>query len=319
MKMNKYLVSLGLMMGLSLLFGCAKAASEDVTKSQGRLVVEHMKLPARFRREDGSFYIAYLDAIVARPDDDQVHPLAVINHGYDPNDYKVRYIDDFKYQTIEFARRGWVAVAFSRRGYGHSEGDFSEKVSNCGEAAVVQGAIIPTEDIKEVIRLMKQSSYVDGSKVLAIGHSGGGYAMLALAANPPPGLVAAINFAGAVAGATPDYQSCLTDVLLRAVAKFGRTARIPMLWIYAENDRYSPIVLGKKMYDVFVGKGGNAEFVNGIWYGYEGHNLFFKPESISVWTPYVDAFLQKNGLKLRENFLSARDAMEVVDGEEVGH
>jgi hypothetical protein len=88
-----------------------------------------------------------------------------------------------------------------------------------------------------------------------------------------------------------------------------------MLWMYAENDSKSPAALGKQLYDAYSGAGGDAEFVSNIWYGSEGHNLFLLSESISIWTPYVDAFLQKHGLKLREGLIST-SSIRMVDRRE---
>lgn len=311
--MKKYLVSISLTMLCIILFGCDTMNSEASASTKKRIVVERVMLPAQFQREDGTTYTVNLDAIISRPDDDQEHPLALINHGYDPTNHQSRYIDDFKYQTMEFARRGWVAVAFSRRGYGHSGGDFAEKITGCNENGVFRGATVPGEDIRAVLHLMTQRNYVDSSKVIAIGHSGGGLAMIALAAKPPPGLLAAVNFAGAINATFPAAQDCYSDILIKVVTKFGKSTRIPMLWIYAENDLSSPMALGRRMYKAFSKGGGDAQFITGIWYGSDGHNLFFKPESISIWTPYVDAFLQKNGLKQRDDLLPVSGAREVID------
>jgi dienelactone hydrolase len=311
--MKKDLVSISMIMLCFMLFGCDTMNSDVSTSTKERIVVEHVMLPAQFQRADGAAYTVNLDTIIARPDDNQVHPLALINHGYDPVNYQHRYIDDFKYQTMEFARRGWVAVAFSRRGYGHSGGDFAEKITGCDEIGVFRGATVPSEDIRAVLHLMAQHNYVDSSKVIAVGHSGGGLAMIALAAKPPPGLLAAINFAGAINATFPAAQDCYSDILIKVVTKFGKSTRIPMLWIYAENDFSSPMALGKRMYTAFKKGGGNAEFITEIWYGTDGHNLFFQPESMSIWTPYVDAFLQKNGLQQRDNLIPVRGAREVIN------
>lgn len=275
---------------LLLLLLCASAQAKDagtLPQAAGHLVMERLMLPAQFKNDRGASYIVKLDTIIVRPDDDLPHPLALINHGYDPHNYKLRFVDDFRQQAIELARRGWVAVVFSRRGYGHSEGEFAERYFTwlLDTHDYIKQAKVPLDDMHAVIDFMRQQSYVDKKKMISIGHSGGGYSQLALAADPPEGLVAAINFAGAVRISDPNLQFHNSDSVVHAAAYFGRTARIPMLWIYAENDTYSPLELARQMLDAFVSRGGNAELIEGIWYGSEGHLLFLRPEGISVWGP----------------------------------
>src|SRR5579862_5305847 len=72
---------------------------------------------------------------------------------------------------------------------------------------------------------------VDGSRMIGIGISSGGMAMLGLAADPPPGLKAAISFAGGRGSDAPDHV-CNPDVLIKTVGDFGMRSRVPMLWVY---------------------------------------------------------------------------------------
>lgn len=277
-----------------------------------RLVQEKVMLPGLFRNADGSTYIASLEAIIIRPDDDQRHPLAVINHGYDPVRYRDIYVDELRSRAMEFARRGWVAVAFSRRGYGNSGGHFVEGVGGCNVASFIRAGLVPAADIREVIRLMAQAPYVDGSTVISVGVSGGGYATLALTSVPTPGLVAAINFAGVVRTVDPQKRLCYHNNLLKAVTLFGQRSRVPMLWVYAENDSVSPLVLGQQMYRVFSAAGGNAEFIAAPSFGEEGHLLF--KEGFSIWTPYLDAFLRRHGLQQGTALMSLDNVRTVVPG-----
>ena len=73
--------------------------------------------------------------------------------------------------------------------------------------------------------------------VIAAGVSTGGFATVALTAQAPPGLVAAISFAGG-RGSNADFAICNPADLFDAFRDFGKHSRTPMLWVYAENDRY---------------------------------------------------------------------------------
>jgi ABC-type phosphate/phosphonate transport system substrate-binding protein len=54
-------------------------------------------------------------------------------------------------------------------------------------------------------------------------------------------------------------NNCAPDTLVEATRSFGKTSRIPTLWIYAENDTYFGPDLAKRMYEAFTAAGGNAE------------------------------------------------------------
>jgi hypothetical protein len=96
------------------------------------------------------------------------------------------------------------------------------------------------------------------------------------------------------------------------VTFFGQRSRMPMLWVYAENDSFSPPLLGQQMYRVFSAAGGNAEFIAAPKFGEEGHRLF--KEGFSIWTPYLDAFLRKHGLQQTSALLPLTNMRTMVPG-----
>jgi pimeloyl-ACP methyl ester carboxylesterase len=86
---------------------------------------------------------------------------------------------------------------------------------------------------------------------LLLGHSTGGFAVTAAAANNPPGVVGILDFAGGHGSAGPD-RVCSPDRLVEDADMLGRTARVPALWIYSENDHYIPAALGRRMFEAYV-------------------------------------------------------------------
>ena len=307
----KNLISVFAMLGLIAMSPmsavCETPASQKLSVAAGHLVIEHMKLPAQFKNADGSSYSAKLDAMVIRPDDNQKHPLMTMTHSYDPIDPRCIFADEFQDRAVEFARRGWVVVAFSRRGYGLSDGPFVEVRHGCNESSFILAGQVPAADIREVIRLMGQRPYVDASKVVSVGFARGGYATLALAAEPPPGLAAVINFSGALSL----NEDCSPQYIYDAVATFGKSARIPTLWIYSSNDNAIPLSQAKQWHTAYVKAGGNAEFIAAPAFGTNGHNLF--RYGIPIWTPYVDSFLQKQGLTPMHGLLPVSSMREIND------
>jgi dienelactone hydrolase len=200
-------------------------------------------------------------------------------------------------QALEFARRGWTAVILMRRGYGSSGGGWAEDYGSCDDPNYIAAGAAAAADLKAAMAYVANRPDVDVSRTISIGVSAGGFATVALAADAPAGLVAAINFAGG-RGSLKDDEVCREDRLVEAYRAFGRLARIPMLWVYAENDHFFGQKLAQKLKEAFVGSGGDVDFVTAPAFGSDGHGLF-SPAGIPVWSGFVDAFLKRHDLVLR--------------------
>jgi dienelactone hydrolase len=295
MQFRKVLI---LVAGLLLpVLGVCGAVPDGQSTMAHQMVRENVELPAVFKADDGSSVTFDLDGIVVRPDDDQKHPLVVINHGYHPDPERI-FADNLVSRAIEFAHRGWVAVVFSRRGYGLSDGRFVEKRSGCNVSEFIRVGQESAKDIHEVIRLMQKKSYVDATKVISVGAMGGGYASIAATINPPPGLIAVVSFSVGFLVRNPQQISCYQQSQIDAAAFMGQRSRIPVLWIQPEHDHVISFDLGKRMYQAFTAAGGRVEFVDMAAFDNADYALI--RDGVSIWAPYVDAFLQKQGIKQME-------------------
>lgn len=272
------------------------------------LVEESVGLPVSF----GRGRTLTLDALVIRPDDGRPHPLAVLNHGAPrkAEDREGMSPRTMRAQAREFARRGWTVVAFMRRGYGESEGDYVESSGKCVAPDYETSGRTSADDIRAVIRAMADNPHVDASKVISVGRSAGGFATVALTADPPPGLVAAISFAGGRGSTGPD-EVCVPQRLADTFGVFGRTSRVPMLWVYSENDHYFGPDLARRFHSAFTRAGGKAEFIAAREFGSDGHNLFSQGGA-PIWTRYVDDFLARQDLTLVRQLLPVRDEAAVA-------
>jgi dienelactone hydrolase len=243
-----------------------------------------------------------LEAMLVRPAQAGRYPLVLLNHGSPraPSDRAGMTPLAMLPQAIEFARRGWTAVAVMRRGFGDSGGGFAERSGSCSNPDYVAGVTAAASDLRAAITYLAKRADVDPSRIISAGQSAGGIATVGLTANPPPGLVAAISFAGG-RGSPRDGEVCREDRLVAAFASFGKRSRIPMLWVYADNDRYFGPALAQRFHAAFLAGGGKAEFVKHPPFGEDGHNLFFR--GVSLWTPHVDRFLKERGLVLRDTLL----------------
>ena len=251
-----------------------------------------------------------LEAFLVRPAAARRYPLALLGHGT-PRDHDDRPgMTAHKYYAIalEFARRGFAALVVLRRGYGTSPGDRVDSVGPCARAAYLPATAVAVADLRAAIDAMSRRNDVTTSGMIAVGHSSGGLAIVGLAAQAPPGLIAAISFAGG-RGSSSDDTMCNPDDLVQAFATFGKTARVPMLWVYAANDHYFPPALAHRFYDAFRGSGGNAKFVDAPAHGEDGHYLY-STTTLPLWTPLVDAFLRERGIAGRD-ILSPPDPLPI--------
>jgi dienelactone hydrolase len=222
----------------------------------------------------------------------QQYPLILISHG-SPRDAedrrKMSPLGNLP-QAIEFARRGWASVTVMRRGYGKSSGQWAENYGRCSDPDYVKGVTASVADLRSTVEAIKSRADIDAGRIVAVGRSAGGIASVALSANPPPGLVAAINFAGG-RGSRSDGQVCKEERLVEAMHRFGQKSRLPNLWVYAENDKYFSPALARRMHAAFTSAGGDARLVIAPPFGKDGHTLFSRAGT-PVWAPIVDQFIK---------------------------
>ncbi len=274
----------------ALVMGAASAHAETLHR-------EELRIPMAEAGARG------LEALLVRPDAPGKYPLVLLSHGAPrkPNDRIKRTPWSIYPQAVEFARRGWAAVVVMRRGYGDSGGQYAERAGSCSDPDYLASGKASARDLKAAILALARRPDIDGTRVLAVGASAGGFAAVALTADAPPGLVAAISFAGG-RGSPRDFTVCREDRLVAAFRAFGETARVPMLWVYSENDHFFGPALAAKLYDAFEAAGGNATFIKAAPFGKDGHRLF-SLAGIPIWTGYVDAFLAEHGLPRRTPLL----------------
>ena len=87
--------------------------------------------------------------------------------------------------------------------------------------------------------------------------------------------------------------TALPDKLVEATADFGRSARVPTLWIYIENDTYFGPDLSRRMHAAYTDAGGHAEYHLMPPFENEGHVFIDSPKAIPLWSPLVSQFLEK--------------------------
>jgi dienelactone hydrolase len=237
----------------------------------------------------------HLEATVYRPDGDGPFPLAVLNHGSPRNaaDRRNGTRARFPEQSAWFLARGFAVVIPMRRGYAGSEGEFAEGGGPCNRADWYRAGRESAKDIRAAVEFMQARPFIDRSRVLLVGQSAGGFGVLALAAEGLEGLTGVINFAGGRGSPQPG-KNCSPENVIYSMGQFGRTTKVPTLWIYTENDSYFPVWMIQEMHAAFRKAGGDAELVLLPPFGTDGHSLFRR--GVELWSPVVEEFLNRRGL-----------------------
>jgi hypothetical protein len=117
--------------------------------------------------------------------------------------------------------------------------------------------------------------------------------VLALASRNPRSVASVINFAGGRGGRVNGQadNNCAPNRLVEAARAVGSTARIPSLWIYAENDSYFASAPSKRMADAYRSAGGRVDYQLVPPFGAEGHLLMQATDRAAAWGPIVERFL----------------------------
>ncbi|HEX5778573.1 MAG TPA: dienelactone hydrolase family protein [Xanthobacteraceae bacterium] len=257
---------------------------------------EELRVPAPGAGRQG------LQVILVKPDLPGRLPLAVITHGSPRKPEHRRTSSPLLYlpAAIEFARRGWAAAIVMRRGYGNSGGEYAESTGSCVSPDHTRSVAAAGSDLRASVAYLRKRSDIDGSRLIAIGQSTGGLMTIGLTANPPSGLVAAINFAGGQIPARAG-EPCkgVEHRLVDAFKTFGKKSRVPTLWIYSDNDKIFPPEIVEQLKNAFSGGGGQVEYIKIPPFRDDGHSFFAR--GVLQWTPHVDQFLKRSGLALSEN------------------
>lgn len=194
-----------------------------------------------------------------------------------------------------FAELGFLVAVPTRVGYFATGGEDVEDSGPCKSKnypPVYAASAAQTLQVLDVLRARRNT---DRNRAVVVGQSFGGTTAITLAAQNPAGIQAAINFAGGGGGnpKTLPQNPCGQPQLLELFAGYGRTARVPTLWIYSENDMYFGPRLPKVWFEAFRAAGGIGEFRQYPPHGEDGHRFFER--GFETWKPVVLQFLRDNG------------------------
>jgi invasion protein IalB/dienelactone hydrolase len=172
-------------------------------------------------------------------------------------------------------------------------GPFFSKIGKCSNPNFSDPGLAVAQVDLWIIDYLASEKRIVPKDVIVVGQSAGGWGSIALSSLNPPQVKAIIAFAAGRGGRVDGKpnNNCAPDKLVEATGEFGRTSRVPMLWIYIENDTFFGPDLSRRMHETFTAAGGNAEYHLLPAFGNEGHFLIGSPDSIPIWSPLVTRFL----------------------------
>jgi dienelactone hydrolase len=276
--------------------------------AHARLAEEQMDLPVRVQDAFGKTIEQTIKVTVfSDSTNPKPAPVLVLNHGRaaEPEERamlgRVRNTEAARF----FVSRGFIVAVPTRIGYGITGGEDVENSGSCERKNYPPGYAAAAQQTLQVLEAVRKRPDAAPDRAVVMGQSYGGATAVALAAMNPPGVQLAINFAGGGGGnpKTQPQRPCSPQKLEHMFKTYGTTAKVPMLWVYTENDMYFGPKYPREWFEAFRAAGGQAEFEQYPPHGDDGHLLFSRfPQ---VWQPRVARFLDAHGFPSRGPALAA--------------
>jgi dienelactone hydrolase len=236
-----------------------------------------------------------LEATLYRPPGEGPHPVLVFNHGSTGGGAVAHAITMRSTRQAQFfVERGFAVLAPMRRGRGASEGVPAEHEGTCEPEILGGGLARAIEDVDAAMAHVRAQAWADPARVVVAGQSRGGILAVAYAAERPGTVRGVINFAGGWTSARCDERG--RGFNQATFASAGSRTRVPMLWLYAEEDGYYSAAWIRRYHDVFAQAGGLATFRLFPAFGADGHRLV---DRIELWRDAADDFLRRLTLSSR--------------------
>jgi dienelactone hydrolase len=240
---------------------------------------------------------------ILRPSGAGPFPLVLINHASTESAEQRANMPPPRYATLAewFRKRGYLVALPQRPGHGATAGPYLEQQGGCDDADYVRAGRAGAAIIDRALAALLGRPDVRKTGALVVGHSAGAWGALALASQNPHGVAAIINFAGGRGGRSYDHanNNCAPERLIDAARAFGATARIPTIWIYAENDSYFAPWLARRMAEAWRASGGRVDLVVLPAFGLEGHRLAEADDGEAAWASALTQSLAQIKLETR--------------------
>ena len=279
---------------------CFVAVFPAITEAS--VSAQRIKVPLEWRGN-----VLELDAMIYKPPGDGPFPAMVMTHGTSRKvaDRQKIAADNYYVKNARlFADMGLVVLFVVRRGFGVSDGPYSEfnKYPDGGRN-YTQDGLEAAKDLGAAVQYLQTQPFVDKNRIVLLGQSTGGHSALATGSLNLPGVVGVINFAGGRGSTGPDEIRDEAK-LIDSFGTYGKTFHVPTLWLYSANDHYFGPELARKFLAAFRAGGAKVTFVPLPALGDDGHSSFLR--GVDNWLDEVYDFLQQLGLISQEFFYPVR-------------
>lgn len=202
-----------------------------------------------------------------------------------------------------FVSRGFTVVAPQRRGRGESSGSYVEECSVfLGQCTAADQVPLSARAIAEALRdtdavldqIVIGQLVPRDARIIAAGHSRGGFLSLMLAGHRPDLVAAVINYSGGWHGVTDrltesERRNRMTDHTGRLQQAAQRSSS-PTFWVYASRDPLYQDSVPAALVRAWRQAGGNAEFLYVTEHALP--NAHLTPQAPAIWSREIDAFLK---------------------------
>jgi dienelactone hydrolase len=240
-------------------------------------------------------------ALLFRPPGDGPFPLAVIAHASTQNVLRRAQMPQPEYHalTAYLVARGYAVLVPERPGHGATGGKYLEDQGGCDEANYSRSGYATADSIKAALNYLLAQPFVRQERTIIVGHSAGAWGALAMAGEDPKLVSAIVAFAPGRGGHANDApnQVCAPHTLIASAREFGDEARVPVIWLVADNDSYFSPDLSKQMADAFRAGGDKVDFRVLPAFGSEGHWLAETDGGEKVFGPVLDAAIKAGTVK----------------------
>ncbi|MCX7372861.1 MAG: hypothetical protein NTW56_10590 [Alphaproteobacteria bacterium] len=240
---------------------------------------------------------AMLQTRLCRPAQSGPAPLVIMNHGAMPRAEVRPHLQPLPCDAEParwFTARGHVVAMPMRRAHGASTGVWAESFGPCEDPDFIRVGRETARDIRAALLALVGTPGIAPEGAIILGESAGGWGSIALAAEGVPGIAAVVNVAGGRGGWAGGRArtNCAAPRLVANVGQFGRTARLPMLWLYSANDSFFGPDLAEALFAAFTRAGGVAELVMLPPWAEDGHYFFTGEGASAMWGARMALFLQ---------------------------
>ena len=233
-------------------------------------------------------------------------PVLIYSHGRSGTEAERSQtrIPDPRGHVRYWVKKGFAVVAPIRPGYGATHGFDREDsgmrydvFGNCwGTPEFERSASAASEAVMATLDWVRAQRWADANRIVLAGASMGGLASIASAARNPTGVVAYINFSGGTGGngSRAAEHSCGFEAMETLMSKYGDTAHVPSLWLYARNDSFWGPDWPRAWYGAYARHEHSARFVmTDPVPNADGHQLLTRGSRL--WSVQVDRFLDELG------------------------